>query len=85
MAREDNRRVSNGEQVQRIAKLALGRGKSVDFTGYWPRFAELGIGDDRLQSSPSLKFNGKDVCRVVASCTVNLVALSAGNNFEALW
>jgi hypothetical protein len=34
---------------------------------------------------PSLKFNGKDVCRVVASCTVNLVALSARNYFEALW
>ena len=35
--REDNRRVSNGEQVNRIAKLALKRGKSVDFTGYWQR------------------------------------------------
>ena len=35
--REDNRRVANGEQVQRIAKLALGRGKSVDCTGYWQR------------------------------------------------
>lgn len=35
--REDNRRVPNGEQVQRVAKLALKRGKSVDFTGYWQR------------------------------------------------
>jgi transposase-like protein len=35
--REDNRRVSNGDQVNRIAKLALKRGKSVDFTGYWQR------------------------------------------------
>lgn len=35
--REDNRRVPNGEQVQRAAKLALGRKKSVDFTGYWQR------------------------------------------------
>ena len=35
--REDNRRVPNGEQVQRVAKLALGRKKSVDFTGYWQR------------------------------------------------
>jgi transposase-like protein len=35
--REDNRRVSNGDQVSRVAKLALGRGKSVDFTGYWQR------------------------------------------------
>jgi hypothetical protein len=33
--REDNRRVSNGDQVNRIAGLALKRGKSVDFTGYW--------------------------------------------------
>jgi hypothetical protein len=35
--REDNRRVPNGEQVQRVAKLALGRKKSVDFNGYWQR------------------------------------------------
>ena len=35
--REDNRRVPNGEQVQRVAKLALGHKKSVDFTGYWQR------------------------------------------------
>jgi hypothetical protein len=31
--REDNRRVSNGDQVNRIAALALKRGRSVDFTG----------------------------------------------------
>jgi transposase-like protein len=35
--REDCRRVPNGEQVQRVAKLAMGKGKSVDFTGYWQR------------------------------------------------
>src|SRR5215208_3864161 len=35
--REDNRRVDNGEQVDRIAQLALMRGKSVDFSGYWQR------------------------------------------------
>jgi transposase-like protein len=35
--REDNRRVSNGEQVQRIAGLALTRKPSVDFSGYWQR------------------------------------------------
>jgi transposase-like protein len=35
--REDNRRVSNGEQVRRVAALALKRGKSVDFSGYWQR------------------------------------------------
>jgi len=35
--REDNRRVPNGEQVGRVAKLALGRGKSVDFCGYKQR------------------------------------------------
>ena len=27
----------NGEQVQRVAKLAMQRGKSVDFTGHWQR------------------------------------------------
>jgi hypothetical protein len=32
--REDNRRIPNGEQVQRVAKLALGRNKSVDFSGH---------------------------------------------------
>jgi hypothetical protein len=38
--RENNRRVSNGDQVNRIAALALKRGKSVDFTGYWQRHAQ---------------------------------------------
>jgi transposase-like protein len=35
--REDNRRVSNGDQVRRIASLAMKRSRSVDFTGYWQR------------------------------------------------
>jgi transposase-like protein len=35
--REDNRRVSNGDQVSRVATLALGRKPSVDFAGYWQR------------------------------------------------
>ncbi len=35
--REDNRRVSNGDQVHRIATLAMGRKPSVDFSGYWQR------------------------------------------------
>jgi transposase-like protein len=35
--REDNRRVSNGEQVSRVAELALARKPSVDFSGYWQR------------------------------------------------
>jgi hypothetical protein len=35
--REDNRRVSNGDQVSRVAALALKRAKSVDFTGDWQR------------------------------------------------
>ena len=34
--REDNRRVSNGDQVNRVAAPALGAGQ-VDFTGYWRR------------------------------------------------
>jgi hypothetical protein len=34
---EDNRRASNGDQVSRVAALAMKRGKSVDFTGYWQR------------------------------------------------
>ena len=35
--REDQRRVSNGDQVKRVVDLALGRKKSVDFCGYWQR------------------------------------------------
>jgi transposase-like protein len=35
--REDHRRMSNGEQVNAVARLAVGRGKSVDFTGCWQR------------------------------------------------
>ena len=37
--REDSRRVSNGEQVQRVAKLAMVNKPSVDFCGYWQRKA----------------------------------------------
>jgi len=35
--REDSRRVANGEQVSRVAELALARKPSVDFCGYWQR------------------------------------------------
>jgi hypothetical protein len=35
--REDNRRLSNSEQVNRVAALALTNKPSVDFTGYWQR------------------------------------------------
>jgi transposase-like protein len=35
--REDNRRVSNGDQVNRLAGLALSAKPSVDFGGYWQR------------------------------------------------
>jgi len=35
--REDNRRVTNGEQVRTVAQLAMKRGPSVDFSGYWQR------------------------------------------------
>jgi transposase-like protein len=35
--REDNRRVSNGDQVRRLATLAMARKPSVDFSGYWQR------------------------------------------------
>jgi hypothetical protein len=35
--REDNRRVRNGEQVERVARLAMSRKPSVDFSGYWQR------------------------------------------------
>jgi hypothetical protein len=35
--REDNRRESNGGQVNRLARLALAGKPSVDFSGYWQR------------------------------------------------
>ncbi|HVZ27731.1 MAG TPA: IS1595 family transposase [Rhizomicrobium sp.] len=35
--REDARRVDNGSQVRRVAELALHRGPSVDFSGYYQR------------------------------------------------
>jgi hypothetical protein len=40
--REDNRRVSNGDQVSRVAALAMKRGKSVDFSVV--SFAQIGEG-----------------------------------------
>jgi len=38
--REDNRRTANGEQVNRLAGLALKAKPSVDFSGYWQRHVE---------------------------------------------
>jgi ISXO2-like transposase domain/Transposase zinc-ribbon domain len=35
--REDNRRLSNGEQVNRLSGLAMTQKPSVDFSGYWQR------------------------------------------------
>jgi transposase-like protein len=35
--REDNRRAPNGDQVQRVAGLAMANKPSVDFSGYWQR------------------------------------------------
>jgi hypothetical protein len=35
-----NGKVSNGDQMSRVAPLPLKRGKSVDFTGYWQRHIE---------------------------------------------
>jgi transposase-like protein len=35
--REDNRRLSNGDQVSRVAGLAMKSKASPDFTGYWQR------------------------------------------------
>jgi hypothetical protein len=35
--REDNRLISNGDQVDRIATLAMLSKPSVDFGGYWQR------------------------------------------------
>jgi transposase-like protein len=35
--REDNRRLSNGEQIHRLAGFAMKRKASVDFGGYWQR------------------------------------------------
>ena len=40
--REDNRRVGNGEQVSRLAALAMKRKPSVDFSGYWQRHNQSG-------------------------------------------
>ena len=35
--REDHRRISNGDQVHMVSGLAMRRGPSVDFCGYWQR------------------------------------------------
>jgi hypothetical protein len=35
--REDARRVDNGTQVRRVTELALKRGPSIDFGGYYQR------------------------------------------------
>jgi hypothetical protein len=40
--REDCRRLSNGEQVNRVAALAMTSRPSVDFGGYWQRHQREG-------------------------------------------
>ena len=35
--REDNRRVSNGDQLRRLTALATMKATSPDFVGYWQR------------------------------------------------
>jgi hypothetical protein len=42
--REDHRRISNGDQVHMISGLAMKRGPSMDFCGYWQRGS-----DDKLR------------------------------------
>lgn len=41
--REDARRVDNGSQVRRVAHLALRRGPSVDFAGYYQRHIKAAV------------------------------------------
>jgi hypothetical protein len=38
--RGDDRSVSNGDQVSRVATLAMARGPSIDFAGYWQRHVQ---------------------------------------------
>ena len=38
--RENNRRVGNGDQLRRLAKLATMKETSIDFVGYWQRQAQ---------------------------------------------
>ena len=42
--REDNRRLSNGDQVHAVAGHAMKVKQSVDFTGYWQRHLVDGEG-----------------------------------------
>lgn len=35
--RENNRRIANGKQVDRVVHLAMRHKPSVDFAGYWQR------------------------------------------------
>ncbi len=39
--REDNRRMSNGDQVMRLAALVAKKKNSPDFTGYWQRHHDI--------------------------------------------
>jgi hypothetical protein len=39
--REDNRRVTNGEQTRTVAALATKRGLSVNFGDYWQRHLKV--------------------------------------------
>jgi hypothetical protein len=59
--REDNRRVSNGDQVRRLIGHALGRKPSVNFSGYWQR--------QKNASSTGMKFFGNQARQgVLTTC-----------------
>jgi len=60
-------RVSNGDQVSRVAALAMKRGKSVDFTGYRQRHVtECGYLIDRTSSLRS-RTKKRAYCSVACS------------------
>lgn len=46
----DNGRLSNGEQVNRLAALSLKRGKSVDFGCYWQRHWKMFMPKQKLHT-----------------------------------
>ena len=79
--REDNRRVSNGDQVNRITALALKRGKSVDFTGYWHRVGRCEDFTSSAHLHPKKHITGSELASAfVTGDMAGIAAHSSGSD-----
>jgi hypothetical protein len=67
--REDNQRISNGEQVSHVAGLAMLAKQSVDFCGYWQRHLVEKSGGRQSINGDRRVGSYRDLTKIRSSCT----------------